>query len=489
MKGFLRWSLFLLICLTLNPFTIAVSPAAAVRALEPPEKTSSSDTVADAQTDTYMLYVPRVGTVSAPTVFGLEDGNFQNDKVIEATVESGASWLRRNALLWSSVEPQKGQRQWEQVSAFEAELKEMASTGKEILLIIHRTPDWARQYPNSPCGPVKESEIPALANFVSDVVKRYSEPPFNIRYYELWNEPDAFVTDADGVYGCWGDTKDTYYGGRYYASVLKQVQPKVKAANPNAQLAIGGLLLDCDPVNPPIDPGTGKPKDCKSSRYLEGILVGGGGTYFDVVSYHAYDYYYGGLGSYGNYNWHSSSDTSGPSIIAKTRYIKNLLAQYNITGKTLLCTEIALVCDSGCGEDFEQTKAYYLAQAYAASIVEGVQGSFWYSLINKWRNSGLITPKTYARLPAFEAFKFGRSELSTAKSGSDVSQGLVRIYEINAPKGRIWLMWSKDSNEHTVHLDTMPYAAFDLYGKSLAVSQNMVVTLKPIYIEWDAAAT
>ncbi len=460
MKGSLRWLLFFLICLTLNPFTIAVSPAAALPALEPPEQKSITDTA----TDSYTIYVPRVGTVSQPTVFALEDSNFLNKEILAAAEQSGASWLRRNALLWSSVEPQKGQRQWDQVSTFEAELKEMASTGKEILLIIHRTPDWARKYPNSPCGPVKDSEIGALANFMGDVVKRYSEPPFNIRYYELWNEPDAFVMDQDYIFGCWGDTNDTYYGGRYYASVLKQVHPKVKAANPNAQLAIGGLLLDCDPVNPPIDPGTGKPKDCKSSRYLEGILVGGGGPYFDIVSYHAYDYYSGALGKYENYNWHSTSNTTGPSIIARTRYLKSVLAQYNVSGKTFLCTEVALVCDAGCGEDFQQTKAYFLVHAYAASIVEGVQGSFWYSLINQWRDSGLIT-QAYARLPAFDAFKFARSELGAAKSGSDVSQGLVRIYEINAPKGRIWIMWSKDGNDQTIHLTAALYSLRSLWGQ------------------------
>ncbi len=59
------------------------------------------------------------------------------------------------------------------------------------------------------------------------------------------------------IFGCWGDPNDkTYYGGEYYAEMLKRAYPAVKAANPQAIVLNGGLLLDCDPRYPP--PG----KDC-----------------------------------------------------------------------------------------------------------------------------------------------------------------------------------------------------------------------------------
>jgi hypothetical protein len=435
----------------------------------------------------YILHLPRLGSQSSPTVFAIEDSYYQAGSIMDAAVESGSSWFRKNSLRWADVEPQKGQRQWSQVSALEVELKNLGSTGKEIVLIIHITPQWARQYPNSGCGPIKQSEIPAFANFVADAVTRYSAPPFNIHYYEIWNEPDAYLVDDDTVFGCWGDKNDTYYGGRYYGQVLKQVYPKLKAADPYAKLVLGGLLLDCDPVNPPIDPGTGKPKDCKNSRYLEGILVEGGGPYFDIISYHAYDYYYGALGVYGNTNWNAAWDGSGPSLIAKTRFLKDTLAKYNVTGKTLLNTEVALLCQSNCDATFQQTKAYYVAQAYAATIAEGIKGSFWYTLVNRWRETGLITTYEYDRLPAFDAYKFGRLELGAASSGKDVSEGQIRIYEINAPRGRVWVMWSKDGQNHSYPFNsTTPYKAFDVYGNSLSVGNSINIGLMPVYLEWDA---
>jgi hypothetical protein len=425
------------------------------------------------------LFVPLVITDAPPTVFGIENITYEPQEVMDLANKSGVHWVRVNALIWSDVEPAEGQRNWAAVSSIETQLKTLANSGKETILIIRRTPEWARQVASSPCGPVKSQKYGALANFMRDVVKRYSAPPYNVRYFELWNEPDAAVNNIDDVYGCWGDVNDTtYYGGRTYGKVLKQVYPKVKEANGNAKLVIGGLLMDCDPVNPPAG------KNCTMSRYFEGILAEGAGSYFDVVSFHAYDYYYGALGDFRNENWHSAWNTTGPVLIAKTEFLKSILTKYNITGKTLLCTEIAIVCQDNCDNTFQQTKAYYVVQAYTTSIVEGLQGGIWYTLVDRWRESGLAS-KTYTPHPAFNAFKFARLELGNAQSGHDVSEGQMRIYQIDTFKGRILVAWSKDGASHTLNLSETPYAAYDLYGNSIPVSQSMQVTLAPIYIELD----
>jgi hypothetical protein len=206
-----------------------------------------------------------------------------------------------------------------------------------------------------------------------------------------------------------------------------------------------------------------------------------------VVSYHSYDYYYGALGVFQNENWHSFWNGSGPSLIAKARYIKQLLAQYNISGKTLMCTEIALVCLGSCDDTFQETKAYFLAQAYGSVILEGIKSGIWYTMINSWRDSGLMTG-TFDPLPAYNAFQFGRSILNTASSGSDLSQGEVRIYEFTNSKGRIWQMWSRDGLGHQVDLPSLPYKIFDVYGNALPVTDPVQVSIKPIYIQWDAPA-
>ena len=43
------------------------------------------------------------------------------------------------------------------------------------------------------------------------------------------------------------------------------------------------------------------------------------------------------------------------------------------------------MCDKNCGATFQTTKAYYLAQTYAASLAEGLEVTAWYSLLDTWR--------------------------------------------------------------------------------------------------------
>ena len=162
---------------------------------------------------------------------------------------------------------------------------------------------------------------------MEEAVTRYSKPPYNVKYWELGNEPDVDPANMppNAVYGCWGNINDPYYGGGYYAELLKAIYPRIKVADPDAQVLIGGLLLDCDPTNPPIDANTGLPRNCTPSRFLEGILLNGGGEFFDSVSFHAYDYYGSNLGEYSNANWHSSWNTTGPVLTAKVNYLRKLL--------------------------------------------------------------------------------------------------------------------------------------------------------------------
>ncbi len=437
-----------------------------------------------------IVYVPLALANQPVTIFGVESFSYDSNDVVELIKQSGTRFVRVNPpshserpnakpLFWSDVEAVKGVYDWSTASTTETELTNISGAGKEAILVIRRTPEWARLYSGYPCGPVKVSEISALANFMKAAVERYSAPPFNVRYFELWNEPDAAREDVkpDEIYGCWGEKTDPYYGGRHYADVLKQVYPKVKEANSQAKLLIGGLLLGCDPDNPP------EGKDCSSSLFFEGILVGGGGPYFDIVSYHTYDYY-GPAEKYQNSNWHSASNTTGPVIAAKTQFLLDLLDEYGVTGKQLFCTEIALIC-SGCetaSETFQQTKARYVAQAFAVSIAKGVKGGIWYTLVDRWRFSGL-TDYNKNPLPAFDAFQFARQELGNAYGGEDISKDNMMIYEISTSKGKVLVAWSQDGNNHTLQLGATPKAIYDLYGNSKNLTQNVQVSNEPVYIE------
>jgi hypothetical protein len=254
---------------------------------------------------------------------------------------------------------------------------------------------------------------------------------------------------------------------------------------------VGGLLLDCDPVNPPETKlGSGEFKDCTSSRYLEGVLVNGGGNAFDGISYHAYDYYSGKLGQYSNPNWDSAWNSTGPVLIAKADYLRGLLNQYGIQGKYLLNTESALLCGQDGNEpycqteDFRLTKAYYLAQAYVSAIGEQLTANIWYSLTG-WRATGLVDSEMKPN-EAYQAFKNSAAQLNkVGYIGQVAKYDGVRGYAFERAGAPLWVLWSLDGAEHTVKLDDSPRSVTDVFGTSLDVSQDLTVTVAPIYVEFS----
>jgi hypothetical protein len=403
---------------------------------------------------------------------------------LDQMAAANISWTRPVGVLWSSVESTPGTYNWSVMAGLETELQNASSKGIQVVLIVHSTPEWARKIAGTgpSCGPIRQDKLPAFGNFMRALVARYSVAPYNVKYWELWNEPDIALLTGDSGYGCWGDTNDPYYGGGYYAEMLKAVYPKIKAADLHAQVLMGGLLLDCDPR-----PGAGCAvvgHDPKPSMFLEGILRNNGGSFFDGVSFHAYDYYQGYSGHYSNSNWQSAWNTTGPVLIAKTQFIQSLLSQYGVSGKFLMNTELAILCDS-CSNDstFETTKAYYVTQAYAAAIAQGLRAIIWYSVLG-WQNSNLLNSDLSPR-PVYSAFQFARNELYNATWVRDVTEYAgVKVYEFQRGDHRIWVLWSLDGAEHGISLDASPRAVFDVFGISFIASNQLTITLEPKYIEW-----
>lgn len=404
---------------------------------------------------------------------------------LDLVAKAGASWIRRNSLLWSAVEPNEGERNWDALAKLEQELQDASQRGLQVVLVVSSTPKWAQKVPGSFCGPVSEDKLLSFARFMNDVVNRYSVAPYNIKYWEIWNEPDIApnIVAPDSVFGCWGDDTDAYYGGGYYAEMLKQVYPQVKAANPKAQVLVGGLLLDCDPVNPPVG------EQCIPAGYLEGILRSGGGDFFDGVSYHAYDFYTGPF-EYGNHNWNSNWDSSGPVVIAKARFLRSVLAAYRHPEKYLLNTEAGILCgrdesEPQCqGEEFAMTKAYYAAQVNVASLAESLRANIWYSLTG-WRGTALVDAQGKPN-SAYTAFQFSTTQLKEAAFVRTISDYPgVRGYELQRNGKKVYFLWSLDKKPQPVLFDKVPEAIFDVFGQPIQPELSVNVTQSPIYVNWN----
>ncbi len=207
-------------------------------------------------------------------IAGISDHKLEQQVRTNLVSQANASWVRLE-LNWSLVEPVEGQRVWASVATLEEQLINAFQNQLEVILIVRGTPPWAQAIPGSTCGPIQPGKYEAFARFMNDLVARYHTSPFMVKYWEIWNEPDIDPNNvpADSGFGCWGNPQDPNFGGAAYGQLLRTIRPQVRAADPDAQILIGGLLLDCDPRNPPEN------KDCRGSRFLDGVLEAAGGRF------------------------------------------------------------------------------------------------------------------------------------------------------------------------------------------------------------------
>jgi hypothetical protein len=374
-------------------------------------------------------------------------------KGINQVSAANLNWTRID-LSWNMVEPTSGVIDWTQAAPVDQRVASAAGAGLKPIIIFENTATWALK-PGFACGPMQQTYFTEYARFVTQAVKRYSSPPYNVFTYEFYNEPDA-----PGSLGCWGDPSDTsYYGGGYYGQMLQVVYPAVKAVNPQIQVLFGGLLLDCDPINPPaLANQPGNKKDCTSSKFLEGALVGGAKSAFDGVSYHSYDYY-SSLGNYANPNWNSSRTTTGPASLAKVAFLNGVLQRYGIADKPLYNTEFALFHGSynnpvASTPDLEATKAYYVVQSMVGFLSEKHRSAIWHETIGNRNNSLLqadLTP-----YPVYNAYKYANEILTNATWVGKLTESGIIIHKFNKAGKEIWVVWTENNQSHTLAITSTP---------------------------------
>ncbi|PKO17661.1 MAG: hypothetical protein CVU39_04045 [Chloroflexi bacterium HGW-Chloroflexi-10] len=422
----------------------------------------------------------------AGNIFGAQLAVIDDAHGLSMMKEANSGWTRLD-YSWASVEPTEGSRNWGNVSSLDQQIANGDAKGVKTILIIGLTPDWA-VFPNISCnGKIKQEKFQAFANFMYDLVSRYSKPPFNVTHYEMWNEPDVV-----GGLGCWGDSSDNlYYGGSYYGEMLKTVYGSMKRADPNAQVLVGGLLLDCDPALE-LKNDDNSPKSCLSANFLKGILEAGASNSFDGIAFHAYDYYAGILGQYSNPNFAGSWNTTGPVTSQKAKYLRNVLSQYNASQKYLLNTESGIFCfGDSCNDPaygFQVTKAYYIAQEMTVALADEYVSNIWYSVYGV-RESGLLNNSNQP-YQAYYAFGVTSKSLQGYKFSQKLSLGTGMLaYEfVNSSGSKQWVLWANDGNLHPISLPGMPKSIQRIsdtgQAENISPSTTVNVHFAPVFIKY-----
>lgn len=464
-----------------------VTPASTLMAT--PNNATRTPTLATVQERTATVTEPVPTETVQPTLpiiirekikapFGVELHDFAT---MPMAVSFDNYWLRYNALLWSDYQPRNA-NQFIPDEELEANLIAANRAGMELILIIRSTPTWAQKYKGYYCGPMDEDHLDDFAAFMAQVVSKYSAEPYNVSYYELWNEPDEAlerVYAPDAELGCWGDPEDPTFGGRYYGEMLKAVYPAVKAANPQAQIVLGGLVLPCLPGDDPY---------CDMSLFFEGVLQNGAGAYFDAISFHSYTAYNPSQPSTiqmeKNEHWWAAS---GGQVEGKLDYLKAVMAKYGID-KPILLTETALIDPNDQAsadlEAFEQRKADYLVWLTTRNIAKGIEGTLWYHLDRYgWLKGGLLDRENQP-LPAYEAYQVLASTLGGAVYQGDLSlRAGILGFEFSTDEHRIWVLFSEDGAPRYIHSPDALSQAYDLFGEPVKVSiDERIAFTRPIYI-------
>jgi hypothetical protein len=94
----------------------------------------------------------------------------------------GIGWGRQD-FAWGAIEPRKGEFVWAQ---YDRLVLDCHAAGCEILPMLGYSAGWANASHDGFAPPDNPAD---WTSFVEHTVARYSRPPFNLRYFQVWNEP------------------------------------------------------------------------------------------------------------------------------------------------------------------------------------------------------------------------------------------------------------------------------------------------------------
>jgi hypothetical protein len=399
----------------------------------------------------------------------------------------GVHWIHRETISWQAVEPNEGEYHWEVLAGLEAELPQARENGMEPIVSVQFTPAWAQQVAPYSCGPIRADKFDAFAAFMEQLAIRYgSSSPYGVHYWMIGNEPDIAPGEVlpDSAFGCWGDPNDAYFGGGQYAEMLKVVTPRLKAADPQAKVIMGGMLMQCDPYSypPGAQPSCVSQSRWQSGFFLEGVLRAGGGDDLDIVDVHSYGVMSNlpaHMQSY--YEW--SGPLGGTGLPEKVAFVRGVLTNYGYADKPVFASEIALKCDAPTADCYDVGAAFIpraLAEAYSLNLA----GTTYYALISDFGYKGLLLPDFTPR-PAYWAYKFlGNQIVGTQYDGSVASYaGVTAVQFLRVNGQHVQIAWSTDGNDQAVTLPGNFAEAFDKFGNLISPNGNkLTIGWSPIYI-------
>lgn len=367
--------------------------------------------------------------------------------LLEALEDSGAGWVRAR-IGWSWIQPDPPPAEYVWGPYHDEKLRLVAETGVRLIATVTDAPDWAA---DSPCKPIYPDRLDDFAQFLTDLVNRYRQPPYNIKHWELINEPDyTWPNGWAGGLGCWGDA-GSQEDGEQYAQMLAVAYDAIKAADPEATVLMGGVAYDWfTEYGGPFD------------RYFPDDVMGaGGGDYLDVVNFHYFPDFHA---EWERWVPHGNPPTCGMvedgqgtpyaawgiDLIAKANHFRNRLFTCFGVDKPVWVTELGEHGYANNPESLAQ-QARYVIQGYVRGLAAGVENITWYALStpNDSYEQGLLYDD-WMRKPAFFAYQTMTAEL----------EGYEYVDTLDTPTVEGYLFLNPCGQEKTIAWGsgTLPFA-------------------------------
>jgi hypothetical protein len=387
---------------------------------------------------------------------------------IDRMSEIGTAWVRL-PLSWYYIEPENSTPEnYSWSVSFEEQLAALSARHIQVILLFGDNPSWAATYLN---GPIDLVDISELTEFMQAVVARYSQPPYNVKYWEMYNEPDnGSAWAAEQGAGFFGHTPEAY------VDILEAVYQPIKAIDPEAKVLLGGLAYDAWP-EPFVE------------DFLDQVLIGGGAAYFDLMNFHYYLAF--------RANW----EPYGHDILGKLAYLRDKMADYGVN-KPIVCTETGWFTNPDAGGS-DEVQSRYVVQGFVRSMTTDLYPVIWFTLLDSDpRNWGLLdiylNPK-----PSYYAYQTLTNQLSRADyvgelGSEETSSILVEAYEFATPAGHtIIVAWVDDVTTVKLAYPAPQVIVVDKFGNETIVYDGddghvdgrvqVSVGPSPVYLRFDGS--
>ncbi|NLE44592.1 MAG: cellulase family glycosylhydrolase [Chloroflexi bacterium] len=332
--------------------------------------------------------------------------------LLDALRDSGAAWSRVRVAWWQiqqSEPPAPYSWGW-----YDTKLQLVAATGVDLIVTVAGPPDWAGI---DSCPPITPDRLDDFGQFLTDLVLRYSEPPYDVKIWEMSNEPDGVLPSYISGLDCWGDH------GEAFAQMLARAYSAITDADPEAIVLMGGIAYD----------GFTEYEGIFNRYFVDDVMSAGGGAAVDAVTFHYFDDYFQEWE-----RWDPSSEdrqrgwlpaptcgivddgigasyyAGGIDVIAKTNHLRNRLGTCFGVQRPIWITELA---SHGYPGDVDSltNQARYVIQGHVRALAAGVDNITWFALVSPPydpHEQGLLYQDTREPKPAYYAYQTLTRELA-----------------------------------------------------------------------------